>query len=113
MSLTRAQRRFLALHAATPAPHRWAWIQANGNPSVHPADNHRLRAWRFAGPGGKLQVATISRDELKALEPCFDPFPKVSAAVRLLIQSTPRQGQSSARAEPRPDAPPSGRGGKG
>jgi hypothetical protein len=74
--LTAAQRRFLAFHAATPAPHRWAWLQADGAPSMRPDDAAKLRAWR--GFGSQL-VATIDRDELRGLDRYFGPFPKVNA----------------------------------
>jgi hypothetical protein len=84
--LNRAQRRFLALHAATPAPHRWTWLSVNGAPVYgHPGAWAKLRAWRHTGDG-RMEFVTVSRSELKGLGRYFAPFPTVNEAGHLVLE---------------------------
>lgn len=83
--LTKAQVRFLKLHAGDPKPHRWAW-QTNGH-EAHGAPETwtHLRAWSSKG------TAQVSADELAGLAPYWTRFPDVNDAGRQALN--PKGGE--------------------
>lgn len=77
--LTKAQLRFLRLHASEPKPHRWAW-QTNGQDALGaPETWTHLRAWNAD------RTATISTAELAGLAPYWVQFPEVNDTGRAAL----------------------------
>lgn len=77
--LTKAQLRFLRLHASEPKPHRWAW-QTNGRDATGaPETWTHLRAWSAD------HTAMVSAAELKGLDAYWERFPEVNEAGRAAL----------------------------
>lgn len=69
--LNRRQIAWLRLHALSPGPHRWAWVNRDGSSSGALDDRHYLRAWRMNC--GLPKQATIHEGDRAGLEPFMSP----------------------------------------